>query len=169
MRSVLLPAGLVFAGFECCPGNESFCRAQSVLGTSLHALDPSRARGAPPSLKEWPPGLVLLNQPGWRVPGSSSGAGRWDGAAGSTGVSCLHSAAPSRGLLLSCTQHFIKASRDHRAISSPIPAPGENLNPAALGCAGAGWELWAGAWVEEVHPEPSVHLLHLLPCRVPGP
>lgn len=64
------------------------------------------------------------------------------------------STAPSRGLLFSCTQHLIKASRDHRAISSPIPAPGENLNPAALGCAGAGWELWAVAWVGGAHPKP---------------
>lgn len=173
MRSILLQAGLVLAGFGCCPGSESFCRAQPVPGTSPCASDPSGAQGTTSSLREWHPGLVL------GVPGNSSGAGYWDGAG-----SCREhwqsplcsSTAPSRGLLFSCTQHFIKASRDHRAISSPIPAlpspaRGENLNPAALGCAGAGWEVWAGACVGEAHPNPSVQLLCLLraPCRVPSP
>lgn len=78
------------------------------------------------------------------------------------------SAAPSRGLLFSCTQHFIKASRDHRAISSPIPAPGENLNPAALGCAGAGWELWAGAWVEKLTPSPQFSCCGSFPVHPAG-
>lgn len=161
------------AGFECCPGNESLCRAQPVPGTSPCASDPSGAQGATVSLKEWHPSLVL------GVPGSSSDAGCWDGA-----CSCREhwqsplcsSAAPSCGLLFSCTQHFIKASRDHRAISSPIPtlpspARGENLNLAALECAGAGWEVWAGACVREAHPNPSVQLLCLLcaPAGFPVP
>lgn len=141
--------------------NESFCRAQIPV-RHWEQLLPSRK------------GIQALNWAGWGVLGSSSGAGCWDGA-GSTEASPLSAAA--RPLLVVCCFPVLSTSGKHPETTEQSPAPswlchrqprGENLNLAALGGAGAGWEVWAGAWVGEAHPKPSVQLLFPSLCTLQG-
>lgn len=121
MRSVLLRAGPVWAGFGCCSGNESFCRAQAVPAVSPRASDPSGAQGASSSLQEWHPGLVLLYRPGWGSQGAAlvQDAGPEPAAARSMGVSSLQQRSPFSWFAV-----FL-----YSALHKSIQRPQSNLQP----------------------------------------